>query len=1280
MINAKTAKRVAFAEEYEGDNYQENAQLKFMLAKSIEPEEIRHKLQKARVVQQEIIMHTEGQSTYLDQETYAALVPGVFRREHEKGYKKPPKEKVEQVVETSSLQKMLQQRLREERKKIYVDVRKGAGQVSYMKFFRPPKPIQHNPEQISQSTMTAYHKRLIENEGKNRLINGIQTSMKSKMNTQQKGLEIFEKLSKSLGISLQNKNILKKEKVTSPKELDQQEEKSEEKKEYKYYGRRGEQLSSSEEDELEENRNKNQLVRSYEDLTPQKLMQIQQLYKLKNLMKQKEEKQKQQPIKAPELYEMRGLDYDKNLDKIKKEIREIEHKNKSRNQGLDNQPIFPFIGHANKTVSISPSPNASLHKSKLKSGNNSIMIFDQNQTTEMRQTQRSTQANSLFNTQYLDASASKGQTTMQNTQSKTMFQLNTLNTISLNNTLQQTQTNKNDLSTSINGTHQNSKPSMMLSMFKSQSKPSNTMDSLSDIKSKMPQIRLKSLKKTHEDYEREKEQRFKKEGYVGMMMMPEQKDFFINQNKGGNKNYRIGNSYDNEVVILKPQIDASDKEIFKRNGMASAAEQLKSLVNTKERLIQQDTTFMPSRFGQISDPKAFTEKIVKNNTKIDGDEDDQDLIIRRQVDTLFQKLGPKLLYNTDNINNMKMNVKLREYFGDLKKISKLSMEEREKIIKRYLFDRIKASDNQEPILEEISEKKESEDEDEEAKKKALEIKQLLEEEEKLQVMVVIQPKMRNKPEPKIKMIEKKQERKRFIPPPQILWKNPMDFEDKSKKYEIDSEDSDFKDSIIDTKKLAQKQGFNLKILSEKEQFAEIEQRRLKAESRQKRLEKTKEKKTKIVKLVQESNIELILKEREERENRLIKKMQKKLEKEKKLQKYDIDSEGDDSSYDDDFSDEQLNIEELKQRDELLRKIEETRQQELDEQQKQMENSHMLKKGNTFNRGQTKWRMDQDLQQGQINPQFIFSPVTIQIDSDLIGPTKQSNESIANSNPSQIKQGSFIKIESASVLKKKKKSKLEKESEQIDQMIQNENIVIERVRSILESNLKNSVGPGLSKSLASLVESQDKTSNQTYIDGMMNLEYKRQLARFKKKVQNMDDLFISKNGVKVKPERRKKPRDQRLITKDMTEFEKFEEHKRKMKDLGLFDVEREIMKYKIHLNREFFHDLDNPVNDVEAEVNEHIKQEMQRRQKEQRRYHFDFKPVIIKKLPLIDDMKFSNMQIKSLAEKKRIWQGSKKGTYKPSDILKWFKVYEETKLFEIRNMLGKEQDNEYRFLE
>ena len=45
--------------------------------------------------------------------------------------------------------KVLQDKIREEKKKTQIDVRKGTGQVSYMKFFKPPKPVKMNPEQVT---------------------------------------------------------------------------------------------------------------------------------------------------------------------------------------------------------------------------------------------------------------------------------------------------------------------------------------------------------------------------------------------------------------------------------------------------------------------------------------------------------------------------------------------------------------------------------------------------------------------------------------------------------------------------------------------------------------------------------------------------------------------------------------------------------------------------------------------------------------------------------------------------------------------------------------------------------------------------------------------------------------------------------------------------------------------------------------------------------------------------------------------------------------------------
>jgi hypothetical protein len=51
------------------------------------------------------------------------------------------------------------------------------------------------------------------------------------------------------------------------------------------------------------------------------------------------------------------------------------------------------------------------------------------------------------------------------------------------------------------------------------------------------------------------------------------------------------------------------------------------------------------------------------------------------------------------------------------------------------------------------------------------------------------------------------------------------------------------------------------------------------------------------------------------------------------------------------------------------------------------------------------------------------------------------------------------------------------------------------------------------------------------------------------------------------------------------------------------------------------------------------------------------------------MKFKNMTNKSLAESKRIWKGDK-GRYAPKDLAKWFKLYDETQLFEARKLIDK----------
>ena len=58
---------------------------------------------------------------------------------------------------------------------------------------------------------------------------------------------------------------------------------------------------------------------------------------------------------------------------------------------------------------------------------------------------------------------------------------------------------------------------------------------------------------------------------------------------------------------------------------------------------------------------------------------------------------------------------------------------------------------------------------------------------------------------------------------------------------------------------------------------------------------------------------------------------------------------------------------------------------------------------------------------------------------------------------------------------------------------------------------------------------------------------------------------------------------------------------------------------------------------------------------------------IQKRPLIESLKFNNMYDKSLAEKKRIWKGEQ-GTFKKSYVQDWFKVWDETRLFQNRNQV------------
>jgi hypothetical protein len=125
----------------------------------------------------------------------------------------------------------------------------------------------------------------------------------------------------------------------------------------------------------------------------------------------------------------------------------------------------------------------------------------------------------------------------------------------------------------------------------------------------------------------------------------------------------------------------------------------------------------------------------------------------------------------------------------------------------------------------------------------------------------------------------------------------------------------------------------------------------------------------------------------------------------------------------------------------------------------------------------------------------------------------------------------------------------------------------------------------------------------------------------------------------------------------------------MKEMEEVQVYREVIKINQVKNREFLRDLDRPQNDVEAEVNKNIKEQIKinrlnylQEKMQNKKNKKDL--LVIKKLPLIDKLKFDNMKNKSVAEKKRLWKGDK-GKFKKKDLGKWFKLYDETKLFEAR---------------
>lgn len=123
----------------------------------------------------------------------------------------------------------------------------------------------------------------------------------------------------------------------------------------------------------------------------------------------------------------------------------------------------------------------------------------------------------------------------------------------------------------------------------------------------------------------------------------------------------------------------------------------------------------------------------------------------------------------------------------------------------------------------------------------------------------------------------------------------------------------------------------------------------------------------------------------------------------------------------------------------------------------------------------------------------------------------------------------------------------------------------------------------------------------------------------------------------------------------------------MKQGGETELKREVMKINIGRNREYIKELRNPTNEIEEELNKKVMSDMKQYWRKKQQKQKKEKVKIIKKLPLIDDMKFENMNNKSVAENKRRWKG-KRGIFNVRELAKWFKIYDETQLLNAKNTL------------
>ena len=78
--------------------------------------------------------------------------------------------------------------------------------------------------------------------------------------------------------------------------------------------------------------------------------------------------------------------------------------------------------------------------------------------------------------------------------------------------------------------------------------------------------------------------------------------------------------FENNVLLINPLIDASDKEIFFRNEIRSIQDKMRHLLNTQDRLTGSHKLFIPQQLGKFSNSAQVMDMHVKNFSDMQMDQ------------------------------------------------------------------------------------------------------------------------------------------------------------------------------------------------------------------------------------------------------------------------------------------------------------------------------------------------------------------------------------------------------------------------------------------------------------------------------------------------------------------------------------------------------------------------------------------------------------------------------------------------------------------------------------